>query len=721
MSSIVLNGTEVELPDGTTLAISLAAADLHDPSKRTGSYSNNFKLPLTQQLKATIENANKTNSVTNIPYQRMAADIKDGGTIFSKGSAVLRQIKEDVELFFLGTNCEWLSQLGDKTLQDLDLSDISIGWTESNVHLYRDNTWTNGIIFPNIDYGVWSDRDISTVNFRELYPAVFVKYLFKKMLEQLGYTVSGIWWFATDGNFDSLVIPFSNQNFVTPDYQTLNKSVGNITNNRGYALPRITAPYLIINSGFNFDTETDPENQFDLTTFTAQSAGYYNISFDVSLSLTGTLNAPHTESIYGINTVIELHINGVLADPSDYATDSLFDATRSNNLTFTKFVFLNAGDTVNLNLYADCTALDNPSGMSYNVLSGSTFTVAPTSSVIGTAPISIAANLPPITLKEFVRMISNRFGLVFMTDSWSKNVRIEKFDYIKTRIGQAKDWSNKLDLSEKPTRTYIFKDYAQRNWFKWKADNTDPLLALDPNYGNYYIDVVNENIPTSKDLYTSVFAATKRKTSFNNLFPIVSVENRTMASIPIYKIKANTIVYWYDAAVSYINSNFTIVVYVAGTYFRLKPGMTQAPGAFDYTKWDLVDITEVYDKKAVVPRLGYIVVNADANQHITIDNTAAEVNEPQLYFEELSFENAIDESYEVLRNILDDVRIVESLFRLNKADIVNYQETKTETDGPLIPVWYVDENGEGNLYYINEIKQFKVNKKESCWVELVRI
>ena len=719
MSSIVLNGTEIELPDTTTLAISLAAADLHDPSKRTGSYSNNFKLPLTQQLKATIENANKTNSVTNLPYQRMAADIKDGGTIFSKGTAVLREIKDEAELFFLGTNSEWLSQLGDKTLQDLNLSALAHGWTEANVRAYRDNTWTNGFIYPNIDYGFWSDRDLATVNFRELYPAVFVKWLFKAMLEQLGYTISGLWWYATDQDFDSLVIPFSNQKFVTPDYMTLNKSVGNITNNRGYSLPRITTPHLIVNAGLNFDTETDPENQFDLTTFTAQSAGYYNVSFDVSLSLTGTLNAPHTESAYGINTVIEVHINGVLADPLDYATDSLFDATRSNNLTFTKFVFLNAGDTVNLNLYADCNYLDNPSGMSYNVLSGSTFTVAPTYNVIGSANLNLAANLPPVTLKEFVRTISNRYGLVFMTDSWNKNVRVEKFDYIKTRTLQAKDWSDKLDLTEKPRRSYIFKDYAQRNWFKWKADNADPLLAADPDYGNYYIDVANENITAVKDLFTSIFAATKRKTSFSNLW--LANEKRTMASIPIYKLKANTIVSWYDAASTYTNSNFTTVVYVAGAYFQLKAGMSQAPGAFDYTKWDYVYPSDVYESKAVVPRIGYIVSNPDADQHLTIDNVAAEVNEPQFYFENLHFQNAITNSYITLSRILDDARIVESLFRLNKADIVNYQETKTETDGPLIPVWYVDENGEGNLYYINEIKQFKVNKKESCWVELVRI
>ena len=702
MSSIVLNGTEIELPDSTTLALTLSGANLQDPSNRGGAYSNSIKLPRTNSIKAVLENADKTNAVTNLPYFRMTADIMDGGAVFQSGSAILKEIKEENELFFLGSNSDWGSQLGDKTLQDLNLSALAHGWTEANVHGSRANTWSDGYIYPNIDYGLWTYRNIAKATFNELYPAIFGKWLFRAMLQQLGYTVSGLWWYASDANFDSWVIPFSNQNFVTPDYKHLLEAEGQTNTDHAYTytafVPQTISPY-------TFDVEiVDQSGLFDLATYTVQADGYYDVL---------TYFVLHTHGVHAdyVNLIFYLKVNGSTVDTMNnpMAGDDP-DATINKS----HFLYLQAGDTVSIDFYIDGNV------NSFIVIkSGAKFNVLPTPTVVGTANLHLAKNLPPITLKEFVKFMANRFGLVFMTDNYNKDVRVEKFDSIKSNIGKAKDWSDKLDLSEKPRRSFAFKDYAQQNWLKWKEDKADINLTNDPTYGNYHIDVANTNIATSKDLYTSVFAATKRIKSFNNIF-IGVTQNRTMASLPIYKLKANIFLDWFDPANTYVNSNYTWWTYYRKGYWKLKDGMTHS-GAFDYTKWDLFTASELFDIKPIVPRVGYIVINSDADQNIYIEDTSAETDEPQLYFENLHFQNAITGSYVTLGNILDDTRVVEALFHLSKVDIVNYLETKSINDGVLIPIWLVDENGDGNFYYINEIKQFKVNKKESCWVELVRI
>jgi len=727
MSSIVLNGEEVELPDSTTLALTLSAANLQDPTTRGGAYSNSFHLPRTNQMKRIIQNVDKTNagidSTTPIPYIQFPAALKDGGSVFQQGTAVLRETKEEHEMFFLGTNAEWASQLGDKKISEVDLSELNISWSAANVGLYRDNLWTNGIIFPNVDYGLWARRDLAKVTFNELYPAVYVKYLLKKLIEGYGYTLSGLWWYDTDERFDECVIPFSSQNFITPDYLTLNKSVGTLTTNRDYALPSTAAPFGVINTDLTWDAKVDPQSQFNLTQFTAEVSGYYLVSFDINLTLTGTLNSPFTESIYGLTTTVSVYVNGAMLDPLDYATDSLFIANRANNISFSKNYFLAAGDTVKINIEADTTLLNNAAGMSYHIVSGSSFTVAPSSGVIGTAPLSIAANLPNITQKDFIKWVANRFGIVFMTDTWTKNVRIEKLDYILGKKTDAYDWTDKMDVSQVPRRTFQLKEYAQINWLKYKEDKADPLLVLDTTYGNDYFEVLNKNIIAQKDLYLSPFAATKRGTSFNNYYPLTIVQNRTVTSIPTYREKDGISIYWYDSIVTYTNfTNLRIVVYYNKSYFQLREGQTQTGGtSFDYTKWDMVKVSDIFNQVAIVPRVGYIEINSTANENIYIEEIGVEANQPQLLFEDLKFTNAITNSYNAIIGMLTNTRVIEGLFHLNKTDIVKYLETKFETQGALIPVYLEDENGEKNYYYINEIKQFKINKSESCFVELIRL
>jgi hypothetical protein len=135
----------------------------------------------------------------------------------------------------------------------------------------------------------------------------------------------------------------------------------------------------------------------------------------------------------------------------------------------------------------------------------------------------------------------------------------------------------------------------------------------------------------------------------------------------------------------------------------------------------MVKVSDLFNQVAIVPRVGYIEINSTANENIYIEEIGVEANQPQLLFEDLKFTNAINNSYNAIIGMLTNTRVVEGLFHLNKTDIVKYLETKFETQGALIPVYLEDENGDKNYYYINEIKQFKINKSESCYVELIRL
>jgi len=106
------------------------------------------------------------------------------------------------------------------------------------------------------------------------------------------------------------------------------------------------------------------------------------------------------------------------------------------------------------------------------------------------------------------------------------------------------------------------------------------------------------------------------------------------------------------------------------------------------------------------PRVA-ILSEAEASLDILIDANQInfEVNESAL-----NFGRALANNYRALRSILDRTKIVTALMLLNREDIENLDYTR--------PV-YIEYFGE--FFYIEQITQYKVNRRESCEVRLVRI
>jgi len=76
----------------------------------------------------------------------------------------------------------------------------------------------------------------------------------------------------------------------------------------------------------------------------------------------------------------------------------------------------------------------------------------------------------------------------------------------------------------------------------------------------------------------------------------------------------------------------------------------------------------------------------------------------------LSFARALRDNYQILSTVFDNTKVVEALFLLDLADVRDLDFTR--------PV-YVDYFGA--FFYIEQIKQFKVNRRESCYVRLIKL
>jgi hypothetical protein len=106
------------------------------------------------------------------------------------------------------------------------------------------------------------------------------------------------------------------------------------------------------------------------------------------------------------------------------------------------------------------------------------------------------------------------------------------------------------------------------------------------------------------------------------------------------------------------------------------------------------------------PRLA-ILSPAEASLDIIED--ANEINY-EVNASALTFERALRDNYRLLSSVLDNTKVVEALFLLDLRDVQSLDFTR--------PV-YVDYFGD--FFYIEQIKQYKVNRRESCFVRLIKL
>jgi hypothetical protein len=252
-------------------------------------------------------------------------------------------------------------------------------------------------------------------------------------------------------------------------------------------------------------------------------------------------------------------------------------------------------------------------------------------------------------------------------DSDLRTIDFSYFNSIAANTANKLDWSNKLDLSDKPTIAYEIDGYSQNNLMNYENDDNDNELRKAVNYGNGSLFCNNLNLDNINEIFKSKFA------------PIVR--------IPCIKSP-------HTSTQAYIQM------------------------------WISEDREASFRTQSVKPRIAYI----NRGETFTIHGTAGEFgggggatnNGPSagVYFQNLEFAGSlIPTYYGIISKMLLDTYFITASFNLDLADYNKVDFTQ--------PIWVdVVVKGYGNikgLFYLNEIKQFKVNRRESTEVELIRI
>jgi hypothetical protein len=360
----------------------------------------------------------------------------------------------------------FITELGNKRLEDLDFSEYNHTWNVTAIQNSWDTINGSGYYYPLIDYGDVSTNkdDFHVSTFR---PSLYVKEYIEKIFEGTTYSLNCDF-FNTDF-FKKLIIP--------------NNSQGIQGTNDRFILGTISATKTILNS--NTPTARNANLSFDSTTLLnfTENAGKSIFTYtdgtktvNALATITGVYQTDAASSI-----TATLYVNGI-------AVQSLTQSTFSANNPFT-FNIDWTGAIANTNqVRIELSVPVTANTYIVNVSSANfTFTqlAAQLTSVAYNGTVSMNNNLPKgIFQKDFFLSVCKMFNLYVYQDNINeKQINIAPYiDFYSDAVTNSLDWSQKVDMNA----TWSIKPMSQLNARYYAYRYTDDSDYYNDNYKKKY-------------------------------------------------------------------------------------------------------------------------------------------------------------------------------------------------------------------------------------------
>lgn len=370
----------------------------------------------------------------------------------------------------------FITELGNKRLEDLDFSEYNHTWNVTTIQNSWDSITGSGYYYPLIDYGDVSTNkdDFHVSTFR---PALYAKEYIEKIFEGTSYTLNCDF-FNTDF-FKKLIIP--------------NNSQGIQGTNDRFILATIDATKTILNS--NTPTARNINVPFDTTTllyFTengSKSIFTYTDGTKTVRALASITGVYQTDAASSINAT--LYVNGTAVQSLTQTTSSAnnpysFSFDWTGNIANTNTVYINISVPGTANTYIVTISSAN---FNFSQLAAQLATVAYNGTV------SINNNLPKgIFQKDFFLSIVKMFNMYVYQDNINdKQINIAPYiDFYSDAVTNSLDWSQKIDMgstmSIKPMSQLNARYYAYRYSDDSDFYNDNYKKKYGQSYGDFLYD-----------------------------------------------------------------------------------------------------------------------------------------------------------------------------------------------------------------------------------------
>jgi hypothetical protein len=517
---VIIGGNEMDLGEAV-VAITKQANNIMRPESIQADYSNTITFPDTQRNRANLGFADEVGSETDTPYKILDAQIfKDGVEVVPYGKAELQSGNFDLDIY--SGNRNFFDVLGDKSIQELDLSAFNHVWNYATVAANLTNTgWQDGFVYDLYDRG--KALDLATIDAFDLFPSVFGRAIWEQIFIDAGFTYTGF----THPMFDKLLVPVNEMYQFPDDYRkarefrvTTNREDLSLIDHRDNILE-----FDHVKDGFSVDSN----GGFDLPayTYTVDSSRLMTFEAGIGVFL-------QTES-GSLRATLSIRVNGLVVSSVDFnSPDSGVGGSAEMFMTIaTNPILVMPGDFVQawVWIHDDSPLQVDPdwSILYHNTVQSPYFggTVLPEFPREG--QVILAHWLPDISQKDFVKGIHALFGMSFQTELYQDTIRVGQFKEVVDNIPNALDMSAMVHHPEQVRPSFKFGEFAQNNRILWKPDDT-----VADGFNDGAILVNDTTLKQEKDLIKLPFAATELSRTENVL------------SIPMFRAKANTAPVEYD-------------------------------------------------------------------------------------------------------------------------------------------------------------------------------
>jgi hypothetical protein len=221
LTRIYINNEEIDLKDDVSIPLNFNIADIREPEKKDTTWSKTVVLPGSSfnnnlfsniwNVNAVIDSSGTTNFNPNFnPNLKAKAEIYYNNALQFTGICQLLNVnvtdkyQVEYEVAFFGELQNIYQFFTNKFLRDIDLTQYDHKYTLHNQYLSWLTDYTNGYVYPHIDYGYSVN---SQFRVEHIFPAIYIKTILDKMFSEAGYSYQSN--FFDSEMFKHLILPYS--------------------------------------------------------------------------------------------------------------------------------------------------------------------------------------------------------------------------------------------------------------------------------------------------------------------------------------------------------------------------------------------------------------------------------------------------------------------------------------------------------------------------------
>jgi hypothetical protein len=478
--------------------------DLGNIDTRTGTFSNDFKIPNTAHNRAALGNATQSNILqgTLTPYSGITARCFQNNISISKGYIQINDTdKNTIDITFYGDNVDIFELIRDKSIRDVDLTSLRHVYDAATVISSFSNT--SGYIYLVSDYGLFTERITNDIVSGEIFPSIFFMDVLTAMFKDIGYKIDGT--LLNRALLKKSVLPFVNHTFGfssefvnSKSFYVNNGQIGPIVGNTFTIASGATVIHQFSGYGGGSLGAGYDNDLFNLTTdrYTADADYQITVRYLCDFRNFSDMNGPGVA-----RPTFYVRKNGIVVATS---------AAGFMGVTYT--ATMEAGDY--LEFY-----VRNNHGSTITFNGTATGTVSQT--FVDGSIVYPETVLPDISQVDFLKFILFRFQGVLTVDQFTKTVYLNQFNDIKNK--PTEDWGSKVDLAENPVTNYssILKSYGKTNIAKFTEDDNDSYQE-EYNSNNTYpfgsgrFTISNAFLEEEKTIFETPFSPTFIIESFDD-------------------------------------------------------------------------------------------------------------------------------------------------------------------------------------------------------------